>query len=86
MFLQKIKQQLLDNIVLLIILTAGTVGSFKTVQVKVRVADLAELQTKVAQLENTRTELAHMQEELDDMRLELAKHLIGHPSKPISKK
>jgi hypothetical protein len=86
MFLQKIKQQLLDNIVLLTILAAGTVGSFKTVQVKVRVADLAELQAKVTSLENTCIELAHIQEDLDDLRLEVAKHLVGHASRPASKK
>jgi outer membrane murein-binding lipoprotein Lpp len=78
MFLQKIKQQFLDNVVLIVVLAAGAVGSFKTVQVKVRVSDLAELQTKVAQLENNGMEMARMQDELDDLRLEMAKHLLGH--------
>jgi hypothetical protein len=86
MFLQKIKQQFLDNIVLMIILTTGAIGSFKTVQVKVRVADLVELQAKVAQLESTYMELARIQDELDDLRLEVAKHLVGHPSKISNKK
>ena len=86
MFLQKLKQQILDNAVLIVVLTAGAIGSFKTVHVKVRVSDLAELQTKVTQLENNCMEMARMQDDLDDLRLEMAKHFVSHPSKAVNKK
>jgi len=79
--LQKVKQQILDNIVLIIVLTAGAIGSFKSVQVNVRLKDLTELQTRLTQLENTCTELMHVQDDLEDLRIELGKHLAGHPSK-----
>ena len=79
--LQKIKQQLIDNIVLLVIVTAGSIGSFKSVQVNVRVKELIDMQQRVIQLENSCIELSRTQDELDDLRLELAKHLSGQPTK-----
>jgi hypothetical protein len=86
--LQKIKQQFLDNIVLLTILTTS-ITVFKTSEVKVQVAELNELNdlhTKIIKLESTCVELGHTQEELDALRLEFVKYLSGHPVKlPTSK-
>jgi|LauGreDrversion4_2_1035121.scaffolds.fasta_scaffold00425_4 hypothetical protein len=79
--LQKIKQQLIDNIVLLVIVTAGSIGSFKSVQVNIRVKELIDMQQRIIQLENTCIELSRTQDDLDDLRLELAKHLSGQTTK-----
>lgn len=85
MFLQKIKQQFLDHAVLLLILTAASVGSFKNSQIKIQLTDLVELQLKVSQLENTCTELMRVQEELDALRLDFGRYLARHSAKSGNK-
>jgi len=79
--LEKLKQQLLDHLVLLIILTATTLGTLRSIQVNVQVKELVEMQAKITQLENTCVELARIQEELDDLRLEFVKHVASGPIK-----
>jgi hypothetical protein len=79
--LQKIKQQLADNMVLLVIVAAGSISSFKSVQVNVCVKELTDMQQRIIQLENTCIELTRTQDDLDDLRLELAKHLSEQPAK-----
>lgn len=78
--LQKIKQQLIDNVVLLTIVIASLIGS-RPSQVNVCVKELVDMQQKISNIEAAYANLIETQNDLDDLRLELAKHLSGQPIK-----
>jgi Tfp pilus assembly protein PilN len=85
MFFQKLKQQVLDNLVLLILLAFAACGTFKSTQVKVELGNLAELQTRIADLETRCTDIERMREDMDDLRYAFAKAVTARPARVVNK-
>lgn len=85
-FLQKIKQQLLDNCVLVILLIFAAMGSYRSTHVRVELNDATELREKIIELESRCVELERMREDMDDLRFAFAKAITAKSNKPLAKK
>lgn len=85
MILQKLKQQVLDNLVLLILLACAACGSFKSAQVKVELENLPELQARIADLEARCTDIERMRDDMDDLRYAFAKAVTARPARVVTK-
>ena len=83
--LQKIKQQFLDNAVLLTFLAFAAISTSKGTQVKVELNDLSELRVKIAELDARCLEMERMREDMDDLRYAFAKAVTSRTVKTASK-
>jgi archaellum biogenesis protein FlaJ (TadC family) len=83
--LQKIKQQFLDNAVLLTFLAFAAISTSRSTQVKVELNDLSELRVKIAELDARCLEMERMREDMDDLRYAFAKAVTSRTVKTVSK-
>lgn len=81
MFLVKIKQQILDNLILIVLLSFAAAGAHGTAQVKIEIKDLAEMKAQLNDLEVRCSEMERMRADMDDLRYAFAKAVTHRAAK-----